>query len=288
MDLPIEVRLMIYKLCFGCNGRERLQLTHKITPLSEKPFLTLQERRVHTYWNVSLLRATQAIYNEAIDLAYGRNAFTVPWNTVAHLRLRPTTVASLRDVHVGSAEYLKDIVADLDLVKDLFNTLSRHTPRLDNLRITIDPDALMQAVPYLTEWIATKACKKSSVLKLEVEAFGNIHAPCHNQATRLLNGSYGPPSQRTENFAKTAPFYFRRSWPSVAKTMSKMPEARHITFRAVALGVGEIQALDEYKCRCLKLKKTQIRSFASELGLGSMISNIGNANSYTWEAVESK
>ena len=287
MDLPIEVRLMIYKLCFGCNARERLQLTHKIPPLCEKAFMTLQERRVDTYWNVSLLRATKIIYEEAIDLAYARNAFTVPWNTAAYRRLRPTALASLTDVHIGDTEY-KNFVPNLHLLEDLFNTLSGHTRRLDNLKIIIDPDALMQAVPYLTEWIAAEARKKTSALKLEVEAFGNIHAPCYNQASRLLNGDYGPPSRRTGNFAKTAPFYFRRAWPSVAETMSKMPEARNITFRSVALGVGEIQALDEYKGRGFQLKKAKIPSFASDLGLGNVMSSVGIACSYTWEAVEGK
>lgn len=268
MDLPQEIRTMIYESCFYDHDSEvRVWKRPVIAEDGETESLASST----TSWCWGILRLSTDIYHEAIAVAYSKNTFAIVESNTAFLPVSHNGWHYIRYMAIGQEAY--PYTASVQVVDEYLPILKSNCSRLERLDIFIYADEMVQAIPCLTKWVASTPASIRPRLALNAAVTGD-HEPDLEEAADLLNGKLGEPGMR--NVGWTMSPYSVADWPGVSETVEHMPNARTIVFHTTDLSVGEEEVLDAYCAWGFHLEK-----FVHEQGSG----RIRGEYTYTWQEV---
>lgn len=147
-DLPIEVRHEIYKHLF-CHEPSPLSFASKkhatlsIGPTDEDPSLP-------TFYT-SIFRVNKAISRDALQFAYSANSFLLTSDMTRFCSLGDVALASMKSVRIFNNGFRPS-----DDSRQMWHILNHRCPNLELLVLEPSGYILVQAIPYLKDFLETR------------------------------------------------------------------------------------------------------------------------------------
>lgn len=149
-DLPIEVRHEIYKHLF-CHELSPLSLAsvRNATMLSVGP--ADEDASPPTFYT-SIFRVNKAISRDALQFAYSANSFTLTGDMTRFCLLGDIALTSMKSVRLYNNGF-----RPREDARQMWHTLNHRCPNLELLVLEPSGHILVQAIPYLKDFLQTRA-----------------------------------------------------------------------------------------------------------------------------------